>query len=465
MQLEERNYRTSPVSNVIPGLEAAREQVDRLLASNTFHASEVLRRLLKFLADKTFSGEADDLKEYSIGLDALGKPPTYDPRQDAAVRLQASRLRQKLEDYYRNEGKNDSLVIELPKGRFKIVWHLSGDTFPLAAAPLATMVVPPPAVASPPVNGVESSNLKKWRSLAIGLAAISIVLAFLEIRSLARPARTLVMSSAIPGSTAELDALWSPFLLSTHHMIIAFSNPLFVGLQRKGSPDIVYRTRGTTGWEDAVNAPEFSVLSRSLGNPVATPNFNLVERSNLVSTFVLSQFFARRRGDMSLARAGDLSLQQFADNDVIVVAPSFSDKTRSALPVRGDFIADKGGIRNLRPLAREPQLYVDPPDHQESDGEGLELISVLPGPMGRTTVVGFSGNHAWGVIGAVQSLTDPAFARTVVTKLKLPSGEIPRYYQMVIKIRYRDGTPTNASYVTHRALTLTQNSVETVDAN
>jgi hypothetical protein len=461
MQLEEHNYRTS-VSNVIPGSEAAREQIDRLLASNTFHASEVLRRLLRFLADKTFSGEAEDLKEYSIGLDALGKPPTYDPRQDAAVRLQASRLRQKLEDYYRNEGKSDSLVIELPKGRFKIVWHLNGDMLPVAAAPLATMVVSPPAVASPPV---ESSNLKKWRSLAIGLAIISMALAFVEIRSVARPSRTLVVSPTIPGSTPELDALWSPFLSSAHHMIIAFSNPLFVGLQRKGSPDIVYRTRGTTGWEDAVNAPEFSILSRSLGNPEATPNFNLVERSNLVSTFVLSQFFARRRGDISLARAGDLSLQQFADNDVIVVAPSFSDKTRSALPVRGDFIADKAGIRNLRPLAREPQLYVDPPDHQESDGEGLELISVLPGPMGRTTVVGFSGNHAWGVIGAVQSLTDPAFARTVVAKLKLPSGEIPPFYQIVIKIRYRDGTPTNASYVTHRALTLTPNTVETRDAN
>jgi hypothetical protein len=168
---------------------------------------------------------------------------------------------------------------------------------------------------------------------------------------------------------------------------------------------------------------------------------------------------------MSLARAADLSLQQFADNNVIVVAPSFSEKTQSALPVRTDFIADKGGIRNLRPLAGEPQLYVDPPDHQQSDGEGLELISVLPGPMGRTTIVGFSGNHAWGVIGAVKSLTDPAFARTVVRKLNPSSGEIPPYYQIVIKIRYRDGTPTNSSYVTHRVLSLTQNSIETSDGN
>jgi len=68
----------------------------------------------------------------------------------------------------------------------------------------------------------------------------------------------------------------------------------------------------------------------------------------------------------------------------------------------------------------------------------------------------FSSNHAWGVIGAVQSLTDPAFARVLVKKLRESSGKIPRYYQVVFKIKYRDGTPTNASYVTHRVLSPTQ---------
>ena len=69
MQLDQRNNPTSSsyakqVPNVTPESEAAREQVERLLASNTFHASDVLRRLLRFLADKTFCGEAEDLKEY-----------------------------------------------------------------------------------------------------------------------------------------------------------------------------------------------------------------------------------------------------------------------------------------------------------------------------------------------------------------------------------------------------------------
>jgi hypothetical protein len=87
-------------------------------------------------------------------------------------------------------------------------------------------------------------------------------------------------------------------------------------------------------------------------------------------------------------------------------------------------------------------------------------VSVMPGPLGRTTIESITGNRSWGLIGAVQSLTDPSFSRLIAEKLRQPTGKIPPYYQIVMRIRYRDGTPTNASYVVHRALTLTENPVE-----
>src|SRR5580704_17141639 len=100
--------------------EAMLPEVERILHSNTFRNSDALRRLLRFLADKSSSGEGDQLKEYSIAIDALGKPATYDPRNDSTVRIQMGRLRQKLAEYYRVEGQNSEWVLELPKGRFKL---------------------------------------------------------------------------------------------------------------------------------------------------------------------------------------------------------------------------------------------------------------------------------------------------------------------------------------------------------
>src|SRR5215469_13583411 len=100
--------------------EAVSAEIERILESNTFRNSDALRRLLRFLAEKMFSGEADQLKEYSVGIDALGKPATYDPRHDSTVRIQVGRLRQKLAEYYRTEGKDDHWMVDLPKGRFKL---------------------------------------------------------------------------------------------------------------------------------------------------------------------------------------------------------------------------------------------------------------------------------------------------------------------------------------------------------
>ena len=88
--------------------EDIRAQVGRLIQSKTFETSEVHRRLLQYLAEKSISGEADRLKEYTIGLEAFGKPPTYDPKHDSIVRLQAGRLRQKLVAYYQAEAAGDT---------------------------------------------------------------------------------------------------------------------------------------------------------------------------------------------------------------------------------------------------------------------------------------------------------------------------------------------------------------------
>src|SRR5437660_9369368 len=71
--------------------ESSHAEIDRILHSDTFRNSDLLRHLLRFLADKTISGEADQLQEYAIGIDALGKPSSYDPRQDSVVRIQVGR--------------------------------------------------------------------------------------------------------------------------------------------------------------------------------------------------------------------------------------------------------------------------------------------------------------------------------------------------------------------------------------
>jgi hypothetical protein len=100
--------------------EVVHTQIQRMLSSKTFESSETQRRLLQYLADKALSGDAERLKEYTVGIEAFGKPSTYDPQEDSIVRTQTGRLRGKLREYYATEGQGDPVVVDLPKGGFRL---------------------------------------------------------------------------------------------------------------------------------------------------------------------------------------------------------------------------------------------------------------------------------------------------------------------------------------------------------
>ena len=101
--------------------EAAREQLTRILESGTFANAPALSRLLKHLVDRTIEGAAGQLKEYSIGVDVFDRGSSFDPRTDTIVRVQARRLRAKLNDYYSTHGRYDPVRLEVPPGRYVAV--------------------------------------------------------------------------------------------------------------------------------------------------------------------------------------------------------------------------------------------------------------------------------------------------------------------------------------------------------
>lgn len=85
--------------------------------------------------------------------------------------------------------------------------------------------------------------------------------------------------------------------------------------------------------------------------------------------------------------------------------------------------------------------------------EAYALISQAPGPLASTVIRSFSSSRTWGRAGAVEVFTDPALGRILVSKLRNSSGQIPCYYQIVVRVKFIDGIPTDVSYVLHRDLT------------
>ena len=79
---------------------------------------------LNYICHLTMEGKQDHIKEYSIGVDAFELDTTFDPQLDPRVRVEARRLRKKLEDYYKQSGKDDPVRIFIPKGSYIPEFHI-----------------------------------------------------------------------------------------------------------------------------------------------------------------------------------------------------------------------------------------------------------------------------------------------------------------------------------------------------
>jgi hypothetical protein len=95
-----------------------RSELDRVLASQSFAKSPNLSRLLKYLCEKCLEGATEDLNEYSIAVDALGRTADFDPGISSIVRVETHRLRDKLSKYYEGEGARHPMMILLEAGRY-----------------------------------------------------------------------------------------------------------------------------------------------------------------------------------------------------------------------------------------------------------------------------------------------------------------------------------------------------------
>jgi hypothetical protein len=429
--------------------EAARQQAERIAGSEALRHSEILQRLLRYLAEKSLSGEADQLKEYTIGLDLFGKGSEYDPRHDSSARIHVGRLRQKLAEYYASEGATDSILVTLPKGRFRLLFE---------ERPVSSPAAPAPEPHAPDRIEPDISMPGPWRLLACGMAAaLLLVIAWGIWSGLAL--RRLEGESADIEWTPQMEEFWGPFVNSDRPLVIAMGTPLFVGLQGQG----VYRDMKLNRWEDAASSSNLQAIRKALGNPEIFPVHPYTGVGESKSAVLLGTLLVRHAHDIRFVRSIDLSWQQLADSNVILLGSTRTfGEALKALPVKDEILMEPRGLRIVSPRAGAPGFLTD--EIVSANGSGLAslpddgvahaLVEVLPNPNGKGYVAAFLSNLNSGVLAAVQYATDPNLLRQWHENLKGSSGRIPAYFQMALEVTSRGGVPISSRYATHREVHL-----------
>jgi len=152
-------------------IDAIRGEMNRILESRTFRPAQSQRDFLRYAVQEALAGRADQMKEYRIGTEALGRDASFDPRLDPIVRTQARKLRARLEKYYADEGLDSPLRIGFPKGSY-VPSFLPPDA---------------PRPQDPTINPVEHTPPRprsRFRPIYLLPAAVVVLLAWVAISRL-----------------------------------------------------------------------------------------------------------------------------------------------------------------------------------------------------------------------------------------------------------------------------------------
>ena len=477
------NARAEITAGAPPRNECER-QVYRVLQSGGFHSASMLQQLLRYLVQKTFDSSTEALKEYTIGIEALGRPLNFDPKADPIVRVQIHRLRQKLKEYYDSDGLHDSIVIEIPKGQYLPVFEFSGNVELVGGKPAsvddpALPENPPPQSVSDPFHPQARQAVKPV--LLAALIAIALVAAVfvaglwiggkwapLGVRS--KPLG--VAKSDRQSYSDPVIAFWSKYLGNDPTPVIAYPDAVFL---LDSYNDLFRFKRGATDYRGAPVDSHLAAQFASNPSLVARAGPLYYENSylgfgELKAVGMLSNLFGRMGYKPIVKPSRELTVDDLTQHNVIMLGSSSQNIAVAHFTNLGDFSFKdfdtrleqwRGIIQNAHPLANEASTYRTERDpYTRVLKTDYSLITIQPGIVPGRYIADFGGLDTTGSEGAILFATSgPGIDElTKAIQLQGNTGNSRPFpvFQALLKVRLEKGYDVvDVSLVTVHSLSVT----------
>lgn len=417
--------------------QQASEIISRIIKSSVFEGSRTMVKLLQYLAEKSQEDSGEGVKEYQIATEALGRKSDFDPRLDAYVRTQITRLRSKLLEYTLTEGVNDPFRIEIPKGAYKLVIVPASQARVLSSQ--AEMVEEPDGADAHENSEPNKSELPQefrqhqirfWekRTFALtflALAVLGVVLWALMVRR-AQP------SAERAGIDQDVAAFWKGFVSGGRGPLVVYSNARFVG-------------------NPAENLHYF--------DPQKDPPNSMVDFytgvGEVLAIDALDKVFIPQGISMQVKRGDLLSLDDAQINNLIFVgAPAENPSVKDVValryfgfqPIANGPRKGYSGFRNLRPQNKELEFYVNSPDRPIIDD--YAIVARVPGLNQEHKILLAAGTTTIGTEAAIEFVCHKDTVRLFLDKLGTESPDMN--FEAVLYIKIARGVPIKTELVAFR---------------
>lgn len=415
-----------------------------VLQSRTFARSDQLRAFLEYICALETEGRGDEIKEYAIAVEALGRPETFSATEDSIVRTRAHALRAKLEQLYAEELPDAPVRIELFKGSYR-PHFISNEP-------------KQPAVVS---SGVAVNTPSLIRKLAL-CTLLGILLGAVGSWAIVKST-----GSTLPAPSQLVAEAWGSLVTadSGRRILVAVASPLHLQILPRQTkpvervsleaPPIVYDWYSRY---DGIRPDEKLYLFLRDGS---TRFGDAMAASSVIRTVGMAG------RDFEIMPERVVPTAMFQDRDVVLIGnPDFSARIARLL-AKGRFDVKFDETTHLRTIVRladkkvaSKKIYA-----AKSMGDGVltsfGLVSVFPGErfsrddggdgLHRTLV--FSGSHSSCAVGAAEYFSSEVHLKKLKEKLR---GEgyltFPPSYQVLVRCTASGLVPLGVAYEAHSVL-------------
>jgi hypothetical protein len=403
--------------------------VQRIAFSQHLKTSHRLRDFLLYVGECAVRGAPEEATEQQIGIHVFDRAPGYNSSEDSIVRTHARLLRQKLGEYFGDEGASEEMVLEIPKGHylpaFRIAEHHPGNPAlhhdpihdPDHAHDLHLADSPSPLLAEP------SKTRGLWWKSALGVVVLALFfllgIYFGHTRG----------TQPKPPANPAMETLWRPFFSGTPPLVI-YSNALFVGNSKTG-----LRYAPSTG-----------------GSPL--PDAHHIETytgiGEVASVYDLARLFDSHQAQFILKRSLLVTWDEGSLKNLIFIGSRAENPSLKVLPDTTDFtmMSDPNfsGIVNHHPRPGELALYSRPEHPLTKD---YAILALLPGVQPGKWILICSGLTTFGTQAAVEFVTRPDMVEQLFRAGAFPNEGI-HPFEAVLETTIAGGVPIETKLVAIR---------------
>jgi len=412
------------------------ELVQRITASTQFKKSPRLRDLFLYICRRAIDEAATEIREQEVGANVFGRSPDYDTSQDPIVRVQASQLRKKLQQYFESEGSSEPLILEIPKGGYLPVFR-TRPKLPEASVPFG------------PDGLAGRSGIRRWLVplLVSAVAVLAALSAWLAARGIE------LRASGGWDSSPALQLLWSRFFRANQPPSVVVADSCLSLLQdalRRPVGLNEYLRRDYRQWLEEV--PSDSKLKDFLKMMMARQYTSLADLGLVKRILAVG---GGRQQAVSVVFARNYQVRGASTDNLILLGSRRSNPWvelfEKPLNFRFDYDEEsrKAIVRNHSPRAGESATYLIPGTGAEIQ-EGYAVVAFLPNLGRNGSVLIVAGTDMEATEAAGQFVTTEAqLGRFFQALSPRRRGELP-YFEVLLKTKRVGGAPSECDVLAWR---------------